>query len=308
MFSDTLFKRLAEDQPNFTEKVVVIVGDCYDPNLGLSAEDEELLVANIHVVIHCAATITFNGPLKRACFINVRSTRDLLLMAQRMPNLKSFVYVSTAFSNPNESLIKEIIYNCHIKAETLIDIVENLPESIVTSITPQIIGKWPNTYTLSKAVAENLIKDYGKNMPISISRPCVDVVIHCAATISFNGPLKRACFINVRSTRDLLLMAQRMPNLKSFVYVSTAFSNPNESLIKEIIYNCHIKAETLIDIVENLPESIVTSITPQIIGKWPNTYTLSKAVAENLIKDYGKNMPISISRPCVGNNIDIIDV
>ncbi|VVC29128.1 Hypothetical protein CINCED_3A024702 [Cinara cedri] len=175
MFSDSLFKRLAENQPNFTEKVVGIVGDCYDPNLGLSAEDEELLVANINVVIHCAATISFNETLKRACFINVRSTRDLLLMAQRMPNLKSFVYVSTAFSNPNESLIKEIIYNCHIKAETLIDIVENLPESIVTSITPQIIGKWPNTYTLSKAVAENLIKDYGKNMPISISRPCVVV-------------------------------------------------------------------------------------------------------------------------------------
>lgn len=70
------------------EKVVPIVGDCVEPNLGLSKEDEEFLVANMNVVIHCAATINLNGPLKYACFINVRSTRDLLLMAQRMPNLK----------------------------------------------------------------------------------------------------------------------------------------------------------------------------------------------------------------------------
>lgn len=83
-----MFKILREEQPDFLDKVLLITGDCTEPHLGLSVEDEEFLVANIDIVIHCAATINLNGPLKRTTLINVRSTRDLLLIAQRMHRLK----------------------------------------------------------------------------------------------------------------------------------------------------------------------------------------------------------------------------
>jgi len=80
--------RLREEQPDFIEKVLLITGDCEEPNLGLSAADEEFMVANMDIVIHCAATINLNGPLKHTSFINVRSTKDLLLIARRMHRLK----------------------------------------------------------------------------------------------------------------------------------------------------------------------------------------------------------------------------
>ncbi|KAL5239952.1 hypothetical protein ACI65C_007362 [Semiaphis heraclei] len=173
MFSATLFTRLWNEQPDFIEKVLLINGDCAEPNLGLSAADEEFMVSNMDIVIHCAATITLNGPLKRTCFVNVRSTRDLLLIARRMHRLKSFVHVSTAFANPNQPVTEEKIYECHIQGDVLINLVENMSDSLLNSITPECLGAWPNTYTLSKCVAENLVKKYGQNMPICIARPCV---------------------------------------------------------------------------------------------------------------------------------------
>lgn len=43
------------------------------------------------------------------------------------------------------------------------------------------------------------------------------------------------------------------------------------------------------------------------LGSWPNTYTLSKCIAENIVKQYGQNMPICITRPCIGNyNITVL--
>lgn len=77
-----------KEQPDFIDKIYLIVGDCIEPNLGLTPADEEFIIANIDIMVHSAATITINGPLKRATFINVRSTRDLLLIAQRMHRLK----------------------------------------------------------------------------------------------------------------------------------------------------------------------------------------------------------------------------
>ncbi|XP_022169980.1 fatty acyl-CoA reductase wat-like [Myzus persicae] len=173
MFSATLFTRLWDEQPDFIDKVFLIAGDCAEPNLGLSAADEEFMVANMDIVIHCAATINLNGPLKHTSFINVRSTRDLLLIARRMHRLKSFVYVSTAFVNPNQPITEEIIYDCHMKGDALINLVENMSDSVLNSITPECLGSWPNTYTLSKCIAENLVKEYGQNMPICVARPCI---------------------------------------------------------------------------------------------------------------------------------------
>jgi fatty acyl-CoA reductase len=83
-----LFDRLKVVQPNFIRKITLVIGDCEKPDLGLSEEDKALLVARVDVVIHCAATVNFIEPLRRTTFINVRSTRDLLLLARRMNGLK----------------------------------------------------------------------------------------------------------------------------------------------------------------------------------------------------------------------------
>lgn len=83
-----MFKRLWDERPDFINKVFLIPGDCLSSNLGLSAVDEEFIVANIDIIIHCATTNELNGPLKQTTFVNVRSTRDIMLLARRMHKLK----------------------------------------------------------------------------------------------------------------------------------------------------------------------------------------------------------------------------
>ncbi|RZC35435.1 NAD binding 4 domain containing protein, partial [Asbolus verrucosus] len=34
-----------------------------------------------------------------------------------------------------------------------------------------ILGDWPNTYTFTKAIAENAVKKYSKNLPLCLIRP-----------------------------------------------------------------------------------------------------------------------------------------
>lgn len=37
------------------------------------------------------------------------------------------------------------------------------------------------------------------------------------------------------------------------------------------------------------------------MGKWPNTYAFTKAVAENVIEKEAGDMPIGVFRPAIGN-------
>ena len=38
----------------------------------------------------------------------------------------------------------------------------------------------------------------------------------------------------------------------------------------------------------------------RLLGGWPNTYTYTKAVAEEIVKKEAGNMPVGIFRPAVG--------
>jgi alcohol-forming fatty acyl-CoA reductase len=40
-------------------------------------------------------------------------------------------------------------------------------------LTPHLLGKWPNTYTYTKALAEEYVKTHGKGLPITIFRPAI---------------------------------------------------------------------------------------------------------------------------------------
>lgn len=58
-----------------------------EADLGLSPENRELL-RSTHIVIHGAATVRFDEKLRIAASINVRGTKELILLAKEMPDLK----------------------------------------------------------------------------------------------------------------------------------------------------------------------------------------------------------------------------
>lgn len=76
------------DAATMRSKVVAIAGDITMTNLGLSAADRQLLADRVSIVIHAAATIRFDAPIKQAVIINTRGTKYMLDLASEMKNLE----------------------------------------------------------------------------------------------------------------------------------------------------------------------------------------------------------------------------
>jgi fatty acyl-CoA reductase len=54
-----IFSKVKGQQPKVMEKVTAVRGDVTLPDLGLSPSDLQLLIENVSVVFHSAATIRF---------------------------------------------------------------------------------------------------------------------------------------------------------------------------------------------------------------------------------------------------------
>ncbi|XP_071441774.1 fatty acyl-CoA reductase wat-like [Hetaerina americana] len=173
LFEDPLFDKLRSQRPKFTEKLTPVNGDCLLPGLGLSKADRELLCQKVGVIFHAAATVRFDEKLRQAVGININGTRDLLDLCHEMKQLKSVVHISTAYSNCNKQQIEERFYDPPMNYTKLMQCVDCLDDRYLDAITPMMLGKWPNTYTFTKAITEDMIRTYAKDIPITIFRPAI---------------------------------------------------------------------------------------------------------------------------------------
>ncbi|XP_014231220.1 fatty acyl-CoA reductase wat-like [Trichogramma pretiosum] len=172
-FDDAVFDRLKKEIPlaKFQHKLAAVAGDCCYDGLGLSTSDRELLKREVSIVFHVAATVKFDEKLKLAAAINTQSTADMLELCKEMNNLKSFMYVSTAYSNCHSHDINERFYENPLGADAVLAIAQNMPEELLDVISPQLIAPWPNTYTFTKALSEDLLRRKNQRLPMGIFRP-----------------------------------------------------------------------------------------------------------------------------------------
>lgn len=70
-----------------------------EPDLGLSPKDVKILEDNCTHVYHSAAFISFAAKLEQAIRINLRGSRAVLHLAQRMKKIRAMVHLSTAYVN-----------------------------------------------------------------------------------------------------------------------------------------------------------------------------------------------------------------
>ncbi|XP_028039317.1 fatty acyl-CoA reductase wat-like [Bombyx mandarina] len=176
-FNEPVYDNLRSQQPDFARKVIPVEGDISELGVGLNDEDRMKLAQEVNVIFHVAATTRFEEPLKKATFINVRGTREIMKLAKCCKDLRSFVHVSTAFSNATKSRInhdlEEKIYESPVPPEVMIQLAETVEECRLNAITADLIRDWPNTYCFTKAIAENVVRTMGKDLPVAIVRPPV---------------------------------------------------------------------------------------------------------------------------------------
>ncbi|CAG9770823.1 unnamed protein product [Ceutorhynchus assimilis] len=173
IFNEPTFDFLKRNDPNFREKVSTVIGDVSLPDLGLNEVDKDLLIQEVDCVMHFAATVRFDEKLRLATYINVRGVRDIISLAKNMKKLRAFLHVSTAFSNCNHKEIDERFYEPPITGDKLMNLVECLDDDQLDQITKTILKDFPNTYAFTKCVAEDVVKNEGKNLPIALVRPSI---------------------------------------------------------------------------------------------------------------------------------------
>ncbi|CAH1107543.1 unnamed protein product [Psylliodes chrysocephalus] len=173
IFDSEVFNKLKQHNANFKQKIQPVEGDCALSGLGLKSTDRNELINNVNIVFHIAATVKIEGNLKYSFNINVNGTKDVLDLARDMKHLKSIIHVSTAYCNCPYKVIEEKIYDCQMCYEDYKTKIEKCSETEIATITPGLIGKWPNTYTFTKALAESLIKEHATGLPVAIYRPSI---------------------------------------------------------------------------------------------------------------------------------------
>ncbi|KAJ0182878.1 hypothetical protein K1T71_000854 [Dendrolimus kikuchii] len=172
LLDEFIFHKAHEVNPKGIHKVVPVVGDMELPGLGMSEQDRKTLISKVTIIINAAATVKFDEKLSISTTINVKGTKEVLKLAKECRHLKAITHVSTAFSNTQVKHIEEKFYEPPMSVEAL-EAVSGLDDKLVEAILPTILGKRPNTYCFTKAVAEEAVRKYGEGMPICIVRPSI---------------------------------------------------------------------------------------------------------------------------------------
>ena len=118
------------------KKLKAVAGDVGEENLGLSKEDRQILIDNVNVVFHSAATLDFQASLKPTVIINLLGTRRVMELSSQIKNIKAMVHVSSAYVNSFLLETEEILYPAPEDAEKVIELAQTLSDKALEELTP----------------------------------------------------------------------------------------------------------------------------------------------------------------------------
>jgi thioester reductase-like protein len=155
---------LYDERPAAAARIRAVRGDLLEPGLGLSERDRQWLIGSVDRIVHCAASISFELPLREARAINVGGVRRMIELAREMAaggSLRRVVHVSTAYVSGRHA--GEF-------GEADLDVGQ----------------EFRNTYERSKHEAERLLRE-ADDLPLTVARPSI-VVGHSVSgwTSAFN--------------------------------------------------------------------------------------------------------------------------
>ncbi|XP_049767050.1 fatty acyl-CoA reductase 1-like isoform X1 [Schistocerca cancellata] len=174
--SNVVFSKVQEEQPDFARHLSVIAGDVSSPDFRLAEQEMAALRRDVSIVFHCAASVRFDDSLRQAVTTNVVGTKRVLQLAEQLPNLQVFLYISTSFCQSDHQVVEEKLYPAKADPEMIMNIVSSMDDDLLGLITPKLLGNLPNTYALTKNLTEELVARYSDRLPIVIARPSIVVL------------------------------------------------------------------------------------------------------------------------------------
>jgi thioester reductase-like protein len=168
---------LAAHPDGFEKQVEALAGDITRPDLGLDVDALGRVRDETTHVIHCAASIEFSLPLAEAAAVNVDGALHAVAVARSARRIASFASVSTAYVTPHPTRrpgpaprIGETLVPLPADAEALCAAIAagGVREDALLRETGH-----PNTYTLTKCLAEHRLARLAGELPITLVRPSI---------------------------------------------------------------------------------------------------------------------------------------
>ncbi|KAL1489347.1 hypothetical protein ABEB36_014260 [Hypothenemus hampei] len=176
IFKHVLFSRLRQERPESINKCQIITGDVLEKDLGISLSDRKIIQNEVDFIVHSAASTRFDDTIEYAVRMNTLGTHYMLNLAKECRKLQLFVHISTAFAFPKEKVLLDKAYPPPADSKEVLDII--LKENSTPAdqnLLNMYYGDCPNTYTFSKALAEDFVNKEMDNLPVIIVRPSVVV-------------------------------------------------------------------------------------------------------------------------------------
>lgn len=187
-----IFDSMRKDNPKSFEKLVAVEVDYSTHDLNIDPDLLDKIQTEVQIVFNIAASVKFNELLSDAIDINVLGTKKVVNLVLGIEKLKSFIHVSTIYSNCNRSDVDEKIYEHNLSYQQLIQIGQLFRNrKDLNDIDNLIFQKLPNTYTLTKHFAEKLVYHQAFFTPTGIFRPPIVISNYKdypGYTDNLNGP------------------------------------------------------------------------------------------------------------------------
>jgi fatty acyl-CoA reductase len=161
------FSRLPK---TWVHSVQVVEGDLSEPNCGIDLGAYEKICTKVTHIIHCAGSVSFELPIAEAIAANINATLNVYDLARDCPRLTRIVSTSTAYVTPHSvnPMYETLVPLPYPASEILEDIrLGKIGEELL-----RVTGH-PNTYTLTKCIAEHLVMERKDNIPLTIVRPSI---------------------------------------------------------------------------------------------------------------------------------------
>jgi alcohol-forming fatty acyl-CoA reductase len=168
--SSPCFARLPRD---WARLVSVTEGSLEKPGLGLDSTSHDNFAACVTHVLHAAASVSFDLPVADAVRANVTTSLNVLELARTCARLERLVCVSTAYVTPHPGdgvAIEETLAPLPGPADEIyLSILKG------RTVEAELLARsgHPNTYTLTKSLAEHLLAARQGAVPLSIVRPSI---------------------------------------------------------------------------------------------------------------------------------------
>jgi len=146
--------------------------DLARPEGGMSRQDRERLLGRVTRVINCAASIDFTLPIAQAAVANISTALNVLALAQELN--APMVSVSTAYVTPHRGdgvqRVEEDLVPLGRDVERLHAELMR-PDCDETAVLAE--HGHPNTYTLTKCIAEHLLEGRRGELSLTVVRPSI---------------------------------------------------------------------------------------------------------------------------------------